>query len=337
MAGVILEDLASFYEGISRDLLANEAAHLGFPLQIMRGSVGMYANPRLVALNGRVARQVHPRRGVVAGCAFATTYVKVLVTRALDGALANLPVGFFLDAYFDDVGLSAVVTKALVFDRLPRAHQVLKEAVQSELGCSFAQGKTAIVATCASTARQLKEAVGAQGRIFEAAPNLGIDAPAAKTRGSWHKSSLRRSRLVQATQRERRLRKLSAALGFKATRIYRIGAEKAGTYGAEIWGLTDVEIKKLRRLAAATVRPRGRGRSLTLALLLAGAPTAAAETLAVLQYHRVVWKGVTQREQSRLRGTPLGTIDTWFKDALQYSTELIKAAGYKQGATRSRS
>ncbi len=224
-----------------------------------------------------------------------------------------------------------VGTRAQVVDKLAKAHEVLKTAIQSELGCNFAQEKTAIVATCVYTARRLKEAVGAQGRILEAAPNLGIDAPAAKTRGAWHKSSLRRSRLVQATKRERRLGKLCTALGTKATRIFKTGAEKAGTYGAEVWGLSDTEVKKLRRLAAATVRPRGRGRSLTLALLLAGAPTAAAEVLAVLQYHRVVWKGVTQRELSKLRGTSLGTIDTWFKGAQQYAEQLVNDAGYVQG------
>ncbi len=331
VTGMILEDLASFYEGISRDLLANEAAHLGFPLQVLRGSLGMYANPRLVALNGRVAKQIHPRRGVIAGCAFATTYVKVLMTRALDRAMAGMPEGVVLDAYIDDLALSATGTSKQVVEKLEKAHQILREAVQHELGCNFAHGKTAVVATCAATARRLKEVVGVQGRIFEAAPNLGIDAPAAKPRGTWSKNSLRKSRLVQATQRESRLRKLSTALGAKATRIYRTGAEKAGTYGAEIWGMADTETKKLRRLAAATVRPRGRGRSLTLALLLAGAPTATAEVLAVTQYHRVVWRGVTQREQSRMRGTSLGIVDSWFREAQPYSKELVEEAGYAQG------
>ncbi len=222
----------------------------------------MYANPRLVALNGRVARQVHPRRGVIAGCAFATTCVKVLMVRALDMAMARMPEGVNLDAYIDDLALSTVGTRAQVIDRLTRAHKVLKEAVQEELGCELAQEKTAVVATCAQTAKQLKEAVGAHGRIFEAAPDFGTDAPAAKPRGAWSKTSLRRSRLVKATQRERRLKKLSTALGTKATRIYKTGAEKAGTYGVEIWGMADAEVKKLRKLAATTVKPRGRGRSL---------------------------------------------------------------------------
>ncbi len=331
VAGMILEDLASFYEGIDRSLLAHEAAHLGFPVQVLRGSFGMYANPRLVSLNGKVARQVHPRRGVIAGCAFATTYVKVLMTRALDRAMAKMPEGVVLDAYIDDLAISAVGTSRQVVDKLEKAHQILREAVQHELGCSFAQGKTAVVATCADTARRLKEVVGAQGRIFEAAPNLGIDAPAAKPRGAWHRSSLRKSRLVQAAQRERRLRRLSTAIGAKATRIFHTGAEKAGTYGAEIWGLSDSEIKKLRRLAASTVKPRGRGRSLTLALLLAGAPTAQAEVLAVTQYQRMVWKGVTQREQCRMRGTSLGIVDSWFKEAQGYAEELTKEAGYTHG------
>ncbi len=332
IAGMILEDLAAFYEGINRDLLANEAAHLGFPLDIMRASFGMYANPRMIALHGRLAKEVHPRRGIIAGCSFATTYVKVMMVRALDRAVSKMPDGVTLDAYIDDLALAAVGTKEQVASKLAEAHKILREVVREELGCEFAHDKTAIVATCPHVANRLREQVGVQGNIFEAAPNLGIDAPAAKPRRAWNKKALRRSRLVKADRRETRLRRLGNVLGCKAIRIYKSGAEKAGTYGAEVWGLSESEVRRLRKLAAATLRPRGRGRSLTLTLLLAGAPTAAVEVAPMLQYHRMVWNGTVQRERSRIRGTSLGNVSSWWQDTKEYAERLIDMTGYSKRA-----
>jgi inhibitor of KinA sporulation pathway (predicted exonuclease) len=78
---------------------------------------------------------------VVAGCAFATTYVKVLMTRALDRATARMPAGVNLDAYIDDLTLSTTGSKAQVVDRLGKAHRILKQVIQEELGCEFAREK----------------------------------------------------------------------------------------------------------------------------------------------------------------------------------------------------
>ncbi len=154
----------------------------------------------------------------------------------------------------------------------------------------FRKRKTAVVATDREMTRRLKEGVGATGIVVDAAPNLGIDANAAKPRGSMKKKALRKTRLARALARGKRRTKLRYAIGSRATRMYRVGAEKAGTYGAEVWGLSDMDALRLRRLAATTLRPKGRGRSLTLTLLLAGAPTASAEIAPIMQYHRMIWK-----------------------------------------------
>ncbi len=138
---MILEDLASFYETIDRDLLAQEAAALNFPLDIVRASMTAYGHPRMVALHGRLAREVHPRRGVVAGCTFASTYVRVFMLRALDRAVSEMPDGVSLDMYIDDVALSAVGEPKQVTEKVFRAHANLRRISQEELGCTFAKEK----------------------------------------------------------------------------------------------------------------------------------------------------------------------------------------------------
>ncbi len=114
-------------------------------------------------------------------------------------------------------------------------------------------------------------------------------------------------------------------------KVYRVGVERAGTYGAEVWGLSDTEVNRLRRLAATTLRPVGRGRSLALTLLMAGAPSAMAELSPVIQYHRIVWKGLTNRENSKMRGISLGSIAKWWHDTEKYAGELVDAARYRDG------
>ncbi len=167
-----------------------------------------------------------------------------------------------------------------------------------------------------------------KGLVVDAVPNLGIDATAARPRRRRGRKTIGRARLTKAIARGRRLARLRYAIGGKATTIYRAGAEKAGTYGAEVWGIADEDILKLRRLAARTLRPQGRGRSLTLTHLLAGAPTAHAEVAPVLQYHRMIWKGVTCRELSRRRGATLGLIGEWWEETRSHAETLTKRAGY---------
>jgi hypothetical protein len=84
VAITVLEDMEAFYETICRDGLTTEASILGFPTCILRASMAAYAAPRMVALGKYVAREAYARRGIIAGCAFATTYAKIAYIRKFD-------------------------------------------------------------------------------------------------------------------------------------------------------------------------------------------------------------------------------------------------------------
>ncbi len=76
-AAVVLEDLEAFYESIDRARLLSEAHKHGFPVAIVRACLAAYAAPRMLTLDKAAARELYPRRGVIAGCSFATTLVKL--------------------------------------------------------------------------------------------------------------------------------------------------------------------------------------------------------------------------------------------------------------------
>ncbi len=101
-AGVIAEDLASFFETVDREILMEEAAALGFPMPILRGALSMYSAARMITLQGRVARELYPTVGVVAGCSLAMALTKLLYVRVLDRVTAEMPSGVKLDAHVDD-------------------------------------------------------------------------------------------------------------------------------------------------------------------------------------------------------------------------------------------
>ncbi len=95
--------------------------------------------------------------------------------------------------------------------------------------------------------------------------------------------------------RRKRLQHLCKVLGTKTGRIFRTGLLPAATYDAAMWGTTDAEILKLRRLAAVAMSPRAKGRSLTLTHLWHKLPTAEAELSPVIMYSKMRRKATTRR------------------------------------------
>ena len=76
-AAPVLLDMRSFYEHFDHDALCQRANDSGLPMRVMRLALSAYRAPRLIAQEGKVAPPIRPRRGVISGCGFATTWVKV--------------------------------------------------------------------------------------------------------------------------------------------------------------------------------------------------------------------------------------------------------------------
>ncbi len=314
-AAVFAEDLQAFFEVIDRKRLVEEARALGYPLPLLRGALAAYSMARVMALQGRISREMYPTAGVIAGCSLAMALTKVYYLRSLDAFVARTPAAVTLDAHVDDLTLAATGPPNSIIMDLTTAHADLREVVSGELGCAFAVGKTAITATTRAVAATLARRLGVDGGVVGTPCLLGIDNTAGAPRGRLRTRSKKAARLKAAMARKKRLRSLRKAVGSRASRVFRAGVQPAAAFDAAIWGLSDAEVLAVRRLAATAMSPQARGRSLTMTHLWHKMPTAAAEHASMIQYSRMVWKAIVDREDAARRGTSAADLRRMYYEA----------------------
>ncbi len=306
-AGIVADDLAAFFETIDREALMREAVAMGYPLPILRAALGAYSAARMLTLQGRVCRELYPTVGVVAGCSLAMSLTKLFYVRAFDAYVKTLPPAVHLDVHVDDVTLSAVGPARQVPTLLASARGALATVIQ-DLGCTFAAEKTAITGTTREITDEIARRIGVAGDRGASACLLGVDCTAGAPRRRLARKSRRAERLRAALARKVRLRKLRAIVGQGAVRIFRAGVLPAATYDASIWGLSDAECLRVRRVAATAMSPRAKGRSLSMVHLWNGVPTADAENAPIIMYARMIWKAVTRRDEAIMRASSLADI-----------------------------
>ena len=324
-AVIVLEDLASFYEGLDRGVLMAEAEAVGFPVAIAKAAMEIYAGPRVITMNGIMSRAVYPRKGIIAGCSLATSFVRVYMVRAIDELKPTLPEGVSIDIFIDDIAISAEGPKNVVVAKIAEARRIIKRAMIEKLGCKFAEEKTAVVASSRAVAKQVARECGITSAITGIATNLGIDATAGKQVGATRSTASALSKRGRALKAKRKriatLRK--AAAGFSC-KVFVAGPLAAASYGTEVWGASDACVRNIRQAAGRSIKPAGRTRSLRTALLLAGMPTARTEVGPIVQLSRMVWKGVTERLEAERRECSLTTILRWWYASEAYITDILE-------------
>ncbi len=187
----------------------------------------------------------------------ANTYVKIFTMLPLDNLVKRLPSTVKVDLHVDDFSIECVAEdESTVLRDIVAAQQLIKEMVEEELGAVVSTPKAALVASSRALATAIRDKVGTlAGPVRMAAPNLGMDASAARRRNARAAAPLRRGRWHQAARRRHRLRALAAVVGPKAGRVFTVGIGASATYHAAVQGLSDVEVGRLRRLAAAALPP----------------------------------------------------------------------------------
>ncbi len=345
-SAVVLDDLESFFETVDREMLMEEAQILGCPLAILRASLAAYTRPHVLTLDGRMAKELHARHGILPGCTFATTFVKVFYTRRIDALIARLPEGVDVDFYIDDVALSAVGTGEELVNKMVDARNALHKMLTEGLGCRIAEAKSAIVASSSKVARQIAARLNMEGAVARCAPNLGVDATAgAKRRIIRTGKSKRKSRFTSCRARGRKLAAIAKTLGTRAVNIFTSGIAPEANYGAEVWGVTDAEALRLRRTAAAALKPKSKCRSLTAVHLVHGLPTAREELRTIIHYAKQVWRAATDREAASHRRMGLPDIRRLWDAAhtgaeaavTSYAEARARSGGTADGKTARRS
>ncbi len=301
-AAAALVDLEKFYEHLDFDLLLDRATRLGLPEPLTRLALAAYSGPRMIRMRDFVAAELWADRGVVAGCSLATTFTRAYTIEAYDGFVARNP-AVALDNYIDDNVLSAQGPREHVVRVLRRAAADLDRTVREELLCKVARRKTKIVAADAEVGRRLRDAAEAAigGELAPSASDLGIDYAAGRRRRGHGAARSAAARLRQGMRRKARLRRITSAIGTSSTKVFTTGIMAGMVYGSEVHGLADAELLRIERLAATTMRPRARGRSLHVLMAINGAPTWRAGTAPILQYARAVWRAVDAVKHAEAR------------------------------------
>ncbi len=319
----VLWDLASFFETIRREPLWHKARKLGFPPAVAKVAFHAYEATRCLSISGVLARPLAAADGVPAGCGMAMAFTRAYVTDAFDRVTAQLADdhgdAIRLDAYVDDICLSAVGKAQRIIRGLGDAADILRQEIEGPLRCKIETDKAAVVASTRALRDALRNRFGhyagpddlpsAHGtsrtttarnhrrrstrkiapRQPRAAPNLGIDfAPGCMRR--WHRTSGKRAaRLDRLSIKVKRLARIRTIAGRRTPNIFTAGPLPEAVYGAAVNGLSDKEVLRIRRAAALSYSPRAKGRSLTRLLAIVGIPTWRAEVEVVLQYAKEIW------------------------------------------------
>ena len=193
-AAAVLWDLEAFYERFNYDLLVQRARESGFPLTLLRVALAAYRGARFVTQCGRAAPALFASRGVVAGCGFATTLVKVYCLEPLDGFARGRP-AVALDAYIDDFTMSARGGRAEVLAGLQAAAEDMQQVVVAQLKGKIAVGKAAAASddhTLEGLQQRLGVLAGPPGA--RVATNLGVDFGCGRSRKACGAKTVRRGR-----------------------------------------------------------------------------------------------------------------------------------------------
>ncbi len=121
---------------------------------------------------------MYAERGIIAGCSFATILVKIFYMRKLDAMVEEVPRSVNIDAYIDDLALSAEGPRSKVAADIIKAHDIMRRVLTVELGCSLAQHKAAIVASDREVGRRIATALRNEEALTGTAVNLGMDITA---------------------------------------------------------------------------------------------------------------------------------------------------------------
>jgi len=241
-----------------------------------------------------IAEAAFPTEGAVAGDTFIVTFVKICYLDDLDRYAAKWP-HVQLSVCYDDLIPAEFGSRMWIRHAYHKAAADLTRCATEDIQGDLSFGKAALATSCPELYDALADKIGeAVGPRTTVSPYRGVDVAdgtRAKSAGS-RKSRWARRRAAGVARRSR-LRRLRAACG-RAKRIYVSGVQLAMTYGAEVVGVADNEVKELRSVAAACMQPSTRGRSLSALFALQGGPALRPAMAPAMRWALEAWIAVTE-------------------------------------------
>ena len=277
-------DLQSFYEFVSWDILAANAARVGYPLAVLRVTVASYTWPRYVACDRLLGVWILPSRGVVAGSFAATYEVKAYLLPSVL-AVADRHPSTPISIHIDDIVTEGVGKAMQIGREVAECQRDLNRTFEDNLGLHFAKHKGATVGSHADTTAYIAKALGGYTAAKLTTADLGAEfgGGVKYSRRGKGRGGIRRARIVNGRLRFNRYRRLRKAAGDNgaANKVFFAGIRPAMCYAADVTGVAPRTADRLSTLAMKAIGLSGPGqnRSITLAALPAidvGSQTAAA-------------------------------------------------------------
>ena len=254
--------------------------------------LSIYAGKRVISVDGAVTAEFTIGTSIVAGCAFATTMLRVVLLECLDMGCRLYPALTFF-VYVDDIDLIAAGTEDQVVERIAGATRFMVLALENKVKAQVSREKSKVIGSSSNIRQRLEDklkpfgiSTGCVGK------KLGVDFNLTGRR----RCAVLKKRLAVCRKRDARFAALRKAAGRKkASAVHRAGAMPAALYGMCTHGASDSHLKALRRSAARVQGINSQFGSQRLGFLLRPSashdPAVAAHTLPLVAWAKVVWDG----------------------------------------------
>ena len=287
IAGLV--DLVKAFEMVRLDLVWRVGLKLHCPPDILRLELEAFAMDRRLTMRGAVADSVWTLSAIVAGGAFATDLLFLLMIGPCDHLLVEHP-GLELCLFVDDLTLHATGLRGAQVIRqfdvaINDCIKFLEEDLQLVVSRGSRDSKTVAVASRASTSARISAKLAKIGvRVVHQARLLGVDFSA----GRKVRRGVQRSRISKVLKRKVGYLRIGRKA---AAHLVKTGAGPALRYGAAVVGASSSAIRAARGFSCQAVGEM-RGRSTFARLSLAGYDVGALmATDPIVDWACAVWDG----------------------------------------------
>ena len=259
-SGAVLYDLTKCYEYVRHTQLATEGVKHNFPMHALRITIQSYRWNWRITHNGLLHEGVQATKGIIAGCAAATTELKLYMFTGLTKNVQRNPKAN-LEVYIDDITVEAHEKNMHdLVTVLGEAANDITETMHDDMHLQVSRTKTAVVTSDPDASKRIERYINMKGAAGEQVRNLGIDYTAGKILKESCKGKLseRRKRLNSA---KKRIPRVAQKLGKKnrTIMIWTTGILPGLTFGAECTGYNPSTLKWMRGKASTLIPGGGKG------------------------------------------------------------------------------
>ena len=305
-AATVLIDLVKCYEHVGHARMVREGMAHDFPMVLLKITLQSYRWQRRLTLSGHLAEGLWPTTGIVAGCAAATTELKLYMMSAVVTCVARHPQVKF-SVFVDDIGLDGQGRKGDVIENLVNAAKATFTHCEDDVGLPISTKKLVVVASNHLVGETIARRLGNKSAHCAHARNLGVGFRAAT--GNRKGKCASSKRWDRGVARARRGNKVVRKSRGGAAKLFMTGALPMLGYGAEVFGVPCHKVSQARRLAKASCSGVARGGSLPAAMALCPRldPAVRLVEAPIVRHATDIWHA-SEASQARPNNLKLGLI-----------------------------